>query len=285
MIRSSSSSDYIEVVPLSNGVPLPDVEVSGQVSVDWTGKSYSLRSARPRHTPSRPCARAGARPVTRRARRRERRRSSSRTAAPARGDPSRPSGDDDPSRPPPTLAEVLAAVRPGRTRRIALTNAQKSAFRDRDGTIALDVVRHLLGARHTLSSPTRFPLTERTFQAVARRLGHTVGIKRCRAMLRRLRAAKVLAPAGSYRTRYTSTAAPSGWCVRLVRLAVPFAPLRVQRAVGTNGSVKGDPHPRWWEHALFGTPDGRPPPGFSPERLARMKSHDERHPRSREAAA
>lgn len=47
----------------------------------------------------------------------------------------------------PNLADVLAAITPGRVVRLDLTPEQRRAFRDRDGRIALDVVRHLLGAR------------------------------------------------------------------------------------------------------------------------------------------
>ena len=85
---------------------------------------------------------------------------------------------------PPHLQDVLADVRRGRVAYICLTREQKKALRDPEARIALDVLRHLLGARPM--TPEHSPLTEQTFQAVARRLGYVVGQKRCRRMVRRL---------------------------------------------------------------------------------------------------
>jgi hypothetical protein len=48
---------------------------------------------------------------------------------------------------PPLLQEVLAGVCRGCVVYLALTRAQKRALRDPEGQIALDVLRHLLGAR------------------------------------------------------------------------------------------------------------------------------------------
>jgi hypothetical protein len=73
---------------------------------------------------------------------------------------------------PPHLQDVLADVRRGRVAYICLTREQKKALRDPEARIALDVLRHLLGARPM--TPERSPLTEQTFQAVARRLGYVV---------------------------------------------------------------------------------------------------------------
>ena len=71
---------------------------------------------------------------------------------------------------PPHLEDVLANVCRGRVAYLVLTRKQKRALHDPDGRIALDVLRHLLGARPMV--PERFPLTEQAFQAVARRLGY-----------------------------------------------------------------------------------------------------------------
>ena len=76
------------------------------------------------------------------------------------------------------LEDVLAAVVRGRVAYLEPPRAQKRAFRDTDGRIALDVLRHLLGARP--ANPEQFPLTELAFQAVAPKLGYMVGQKRCR---------------------------------------------------------------------------------------------------------
>jgi hypothetical protein len=101
----------------------------------------------------------------------------------------------------PSLAGVLASIVPGRVARRDLEGEQKRALRDHEGPLALDVLRHLLGARaasvRPRSAPAPFPLTEQTFQAVATRLGHQVGIKRSRALRRRLVAAGVIREGGS----------------------------------------------------------------------------------------
>ncbi len=69
-------------------------------------------------------------------------------------------------------------MRPGNTLPLALTPEQRRAFRDRDGRIGLDVLRHLLGARASSvdlgSSSDAFPLTAHVFQAVGRRLSRVV---------------------------------------------------------------------------------------------------------------
>jgi hypothetical protein len=184
----------------------------------------------------------------------------------------------------PDLVAVLAMVVPGRSARLCLTADQKRAFRDRDGRIALAVVRHLVAARRSAGFLSRgaadtFPLTDAGIQRVAGRLGDQVGIKRCREMRRRLIAAGIIEAVGSYRRAY-SLRVPSGFRVLLYRLAVA--------ATATGRRVRGAPHlpasvgrgglvkrPRWWEHPLFGTPDGLPPPGISRRVARRMRSRDE----------
>lgn len=178
----------------------------------------------------------------------------------------------------PNLAAVLAAIQPGNTVLISLTPQQKRALADQEGQLALTVVRHLLGAR-TASAQTdhardRFPLTEATFQAVARKLGHKVGIKRSRALIRRMNVSGVLERSGSYRQPYR-TLGVSGYRVALFKLVAPVAPLRRKRPVGRDNRVKAKPRFRWWEHPLFGDASGRPPPGLTHARAARMRSLDE----------
>ena len=75
----------------------------------------------------------------------------------------------------PTLEAVPAAFRPGRVVGLDLTREQKRELRDAEGQIALDVLRHPLGARAAVGAPERFPLTERAIQAFTRKLGHKVG--------------------------------------------------------------------------------------------------------------
>jgi hypothetical protein len=178
----------------------------------------------------------------------------------------------------PLLADVLNAVVPGRTLPVRLDDAQKAALgRDPDGRLALDVVRHLLGARAAagVSKGGRFPLTEAVFQKIARRLGGEVGIKRSRWLLGRLRQAGVLEESGSYRQEYRDSEEPSGYRVRLYRLGVNFAPLSKKSPVGRRRPVKCRFRRRWWQHGLFGNPDGRPPPGYSQRALNQMRSREE----------
>jgi hypothetical protein len=191
----------------------------------------------------------------------------------------------------PGLAAVLAAVTPGRTARLNLTELQKRSLGDSDGQLALDVLRHLLGARAAAAGetapPIAFPLTEATFQAIARRRGRAVGIKRIRALLRRLVVVGVIEPTGSYRQAYRNSAGSSGYRVVLYTtgpgvlkaivgtLAGRSARLRFQRPVGNVRAVKAYKRRRWWQHELFGTLDGRPPPGLTAKQRQRLHSADE----------
>jgi hypothetical protein len=188
----------------------------------------------------------------------------------------------------PNLEDVLAAIVRGRVARLRLDDAQKHALRDRDGQLALDVVRHLLGARHASvhpgEPPAPFPLTEHCFAAVARALGRPAGIKRSRVLLRRLLAEGVLERAGLYRQAYRDAAGASGYRVPLYRLAAGAwgiarrlcGPPGLKRAVGRRAPVKRVPKRRWWQHELFGTPDGRPPPQLTRRQRRMWKSPDER---------
>jgi hypothetical protein len=180
----------------------------------------------------------------------------------------------------PNLRDVLAALAPGRVTRLELSAEQKRALRDRDGQLALDVVRHLLGAR-AVSVPagngSSFPLTEATFQAIARRLGRPVGIKRSRALVRRLLAAGVLESAGSYRQHYYNRAGAGGFRVGLYRLVggVLRAALRRKRLSAGFGTSSPSARVRWWEHPLFGDYEGRPPPQWTRRRCQKTASLDE----------
>jgi len=171
---------------------------------------------------------------------------------------------------------VLAAVARGRAVPLGLTREQKQAFRDRDGQLALDVLRHLLGARAYLGGQGKFPLTEATFQAVAGRLGQAVGIKRSRALLRRLRDGGVLEESGSYRQPYRNREGAAGFRVRLYRLAVAVRAALSRKRLSA-GRVASSPLPRvrWWQHPLFGDYEGRPPPQWTQRRRQQTASLDE----------
>lgn len=180
-----------------------------------------------------------------------------------------------------SLLDVLADVRRGRVAYLYLTPEQKRRLRDQDGQLALDVLRHLLGARADRRDPERFPLTEGAFQAVARKLGHTVGQKRARTLIRRLRAAGVIAGSGQYRQPYRNAATRSGFKVSLYRLGRLAKALRrsrrrqAKRPVGTAAPVKPTFAPRWWQHPLFGDVNGLPPPEIPKARAHAMRSLDE----------
>ena len=176
-----------------------------------------------------------------------------------------------------SLELVLANMVRGRVAYLVLTPEQKRGLRDRDGQTALDVLRHLLGARDAIRAPERFPLTEQAFQTVAHRLGYVLGQKHCRRLIHRLRAQRVLAGAGSYRQPYRNSATRSGFRValhRLGRLALRRSAL-FQRPVGNGRRRKSRKPPRWWEHPLFGDLLARPPPEIPPFRVKRMRSLDE----------
>ena len=175
----------------------------------------------------------------------------------------------------PTLEHVLANVVRGRVAYLVLSPEQQRALRDRDGKRALDVLRHLLGAREAIDAPERFPLTEQAFQGVARRLGHELGQKRCRRLIARLRSAGVIAGSGCYRQAYRRSAVRSGLKVALHRLARRLRPATRKRPVGKRLPVKRPRRPRWWEHPLFGDLLQRPPPELPRAIAVRMRSLDE----------
>ena len=185
-----------------------------------------------------------------------------------------------------TLRELLAAVVRGRRVRLTVPAGQLS---DTDSCVALEVVAHLLGARAALgiAPNTQFPATEQTLQAVAAKIGLNVSIKRCRAMRRALVTAGVIAAAGSYRQNYSRGPAFRGWRVQLFVTGVAGSlnraterrttpPGNSSASIGRRRSVKRETPSRWWQHALFGCPTGRPPPGISPGQLKKMRSADER---------
>jgi hypothetical protein len=175
----------------------------------------------------------------------------------------------------PPLAQVLANVVPGRGQWLRLTESQRRPLGDRDGRIALRVIRALNRATDTTCrQSTAFPLTEGAFQAIARRLGLSIGQKRARAIIKRCIALGVLESAGSYRQRYRSSASRSGFRVPLFRLGTTAAAKRTA-SVGKRTRVKRSRRVRWWAHPLFGDLHGLPPPEIGPRRARRMWSIDE----------
>ena len=175
----------------------------------------------------------------------------------------------------PPLEQVIANVVRGRVAYLCLTREQKRQFNDSDGRLALDVLRHLLGAR--ADERERFPLAEIAFQAVAHKLGYQIGQKRSRRLIKRLLGTGVITGSGHYRQPYRNTATRSGFKVALYRLGRHTARLasKAQRPVGKRRSVKSRIRPRWWQHPLFGDICGLPPPQIPRPNLGRMRSLDE----------
>jgi len=179
---------------------------------------------------------------------------------------------------PVTVERVLAAVVRSRVAYLCPTPAQKRALHDPEGQLALQVLRHLLGARDAIGAPERSPFTEQACQAVARKLGVRVGQKRCRRLIRRLCEAGVLTSSGCYRQPYRVGATRSGFRVALFRLGrrtLPAASGNRKRPVGNVVRVKRRKSVRWWAHPLFGDLCGLPPPGIPTRRLYAMRSLDE----------
>ncbi len=128
-------------------------------------------------------------------------------------------------------------------------------------------------------------------QAVALILGHRIGEKRAYSLRRRLLAAEIIQEAGSYRPDYTNRAGAGTHRVTLYRLAVGVvayvcesvlcASHKVVASVGSGGVVKSKLVLPWWQHVLFGDPDGLPPPQLTRRQLKKMRSADERGRRRR----
>jgi len=119
-----------------------------------------------------------------------------------------------------TLPAVLAAVAPGRVARLALTAEQHRALRDPDGRLALDVVRHLLGARAAADF-----LNVREFsQALVGRWEH---VNEC-AQLVATRAGQSLSPTrarpGSASTAAAGASLPTASTTASLRPGTGFAP-------------------------------------------------------------
>ncbi len=94
------------------------------------------------------------------------------------------------------------------------------------------------------------PFTVGYLQAVCKAMGHRVGEHRAAKMIAHLERKKLLKGAGSYRSK------AHGFRVRLY--LVPRFTVSVRR----RASVKRrSERLTWWLHPLFGTHDGKPPPG------------------------
>jgi hypothetical protein len=116
-----------------------------------------------------------------------------------------------------------------------------------DRKLADHVVTVLMRKRDTM------PLTVGFMQAVCEQgFGQKVGRARASAMITHLQATNRLRLVGRYRGRR------HGFFVGVYRLA------SITASVARNSDVKSRAKryspKRWWEHALFGTHDGKPPP-------------------------
>jgi hypothetical protein len=220
---------------------------------------------------------------------RPRRRPAGRARAPARltDDPELPSATARKGGSPPrgiTRGDaVMAEIRPGRSGDLDLTRSQRSALSDQEGLDALSILGHLIAARHAAGEDGRVPLTEQFVLWVARRLRLPVGRNGARRVVRRLKTAGVVAPAGSYRQSYGVL--PRGFRVPCFRVTVAVwlgsrrlrsAPPRRRLRSATHQASNAAHHKlkslAWWQHPLFGHPDGLPPPGTSSEVRRRWRS-------------
>jgi hypothetical protein len=187
----------------------------------------------------------------------------------------------------PTLDDVLANVTPGRSHRLHLNPEQKRTLADRDGRLIRQVIRALLRARQhavALRQPRdEFPLTEHACQAIARKLGHTIGQKRARGLIHRALEAGIIRDAGSYRQTYRITG-PSGYRVKLFEIGVRITArsdelataLRLEPLSAKRGLSSRQAGVPWYEHPLFGASDGLPPPGLNRRQRRRMRRWRER---------
>jgi hypothetical protein len=198
------------------------------------------------------------------------------------------------AKPSTTIDALIDLVQPGRYAALKLTDDQRRAlYRHRDGWLAKKVLTHLIAARAADGTTiARFPLTEKAFIRVTRRLGHTIGQKRARACIHLLRDTGLMDEIGSYRPAYTAQPGKSYRRVPIFRLGAGVlhairgarrlaecacnGASRLKFPVGSVRGVKPSLPTRWWFGGLFGMPDGRPPPGIGRKRAARMFSDDER---------
>jgi hypothetical protein len=192
--------------------------------------------------------------------------------------PMAPHTSDDP----PVLTElgVLVHVRKGNTARVACPQEHRRAFLDRDGRLALEGLRHALGARPA-ETRALFPFTAGFLQAVLRRLGHNVGLKRCYEMVHRLADAEAISPEASYREAYRDR--PGGGTHLVVLWTAPtlqarvVAPGKNPLSVGTDRAVKRESAPwAWCRYGLFADYEGLPPPHLPPPQAKRLRRWQEK---------
>ena len=167
-----------------------------------------------------------------------------------------------------TCDAVIAAVVLGRVVRLTLTSEQKRMLRDREGQLALHLLRHALAARAAACAPQTppadFPFTTDFVHDLARTLDQPIGTKRARDLRRRLTdrllAAHVIEHYGSYRQPDAYKAGDGTHRVTLYRLAVSVpghVRARKRRAPGTTSASVGSGRAvkPWWKHPLFGFGD------------------------------
>jgi hypothetical protein len=108
----------------------------------------------------------------------------------------------------------------------------------------------------------KMPLTAGFMQAVAHQgFGHRVGMRRAAVMVAHLRSNGNLVQVGRYRGKR------HGFWVPIYSLRTPSG-LRIA-SVCRNSVVKSRP---WWQHSLFGNPDGEKPLYAAKKDLRRWRS-------------
>lgn len=170
--------------------------------------------------------------------------------------------------PRPELGEVLAHVHPGSVIDVRVPSGFTDAHPD--NPIGLSVVRHLRAARRRVGASDDLPLTDATIQAVAAKLGHAVGIKRCSAIRRRLSQAGVIVAVGSYaRHGVVGDHRVSLWRAQQ-------SPGSLPASVRKRPPVKSRRRRLAWFETVLGSLDARPPPGMTKDKARRMRSLDDR---------
>jgi hypothetical protein len=184
-------------------------------------------------------------------------------------------------------------VRLGAKAILNLTPDQREALsRDDEACAVLMVISHLLHARDAAGEHGPVPITEGWMLSLARRLGVPLGRNASRRGMKHIASLGVIAPAGVYRQGYR-IATPGGHKVPMWSIQVPvwIRTTYLGHAFRTGGrdrrpcgpasvatwrSVKSKP---WWEHGVFGNPDGLPPVGLSPSLRKRWRPRRDRWPR------
>lgn len=162
-------------------------------------------------------------------------------------------------------SEVLPLRCQGRQQSIAPLVELQTSGDTLPGRPAANLDKDLRVAEHVVTVLARrrqkMPLTVGFMQAVSLQgFGHKVGEHRAARMIHHLRFTNRLTPVGRYRGN------PHGFFVTIYRLRDS-----VSSSVRRKAVVKSR---EWWEHGLFGNPNGEEPVGYTEQRVKRWKQRE-----------